>query len=736
MVNNEIWLDSQATVSMIPEQDIYLGAFPSSGPASTVSGDKRTINIGSGFTAHFNLVTNLYRGCILDIYNTSDVLQDRARIISNTATALVVLDSVSIGTVGANVTDLSGFYGVIHHYGAPVPAPKGAASASALLTATVTTAGDSLTSDLSLLTNAEIVAGAPASGSGAEISLTLSAHSTAFTFIDNNGSRYESGAGADGSIRVFADNGDGTATSIDVVFADDSGSTPSLGGNVTLTVDIAEDAEGAEIAEAVRIALNDSGEAITATRAANVLTVTNTNGGAVSNSTETTDGGVSTVTNTAGGVITNATITAAGSGFTAGGAITVTSSGTNGVITVTIGGENPRLLSDTWLGLANSITVPTTSTEAKQLNVGIGGTRNFTYQFKGVETTSDFSLTAMANSVPWLYYTLGSATITSSTSTSQTITDDGFTAGSANGFLVRTPTKEGDNLLHRVIAGEVCPPFNDETATTLLDDDTSPITYSITENDSSDLPSFAIEYTLKKPGNASTVATDANKETVYSKVYPGCTVSQLVLTAAAGQELECQVTAMPKKTFIMPSGYDTLNNQTDVGEFVNFGTRGGQTTSATTMEPLMRPFFFSDGTVELFGESFLKIENMTLTIDNGLQQKRFIGRYDKRSQETFAGQRTYNLTFTAMVTDGDLFDHFRQEHAFSLTGSGTGASAPIKLRFTKENNEEIELQFKDYHVTAAEFPLTNDNSPIIVNFTVVPLALQSCTLQTYWAIQG
>ena len=44
------------------------------------------------------------------------------------------------------------------------------------------------------------------------------------------------------------------------------------------------------------------------------------------------------------------------------------------------------------------------------------------------------------------------------------------------------------------------------------------MTYTITENDSSDLPSFL--NTLKKPGNASTVATDANKETVYSKIYP------------------------------------------------------------------------------------------------------------------------------------------------------------------------------------------------------------------------
>ena len=158
MVSNEVWLDSQATVSMIPEQDIYLGAFPSSA-ASTVSGDKRTITLGSGFTDHFNLVADLYRGCVIDFYTTGDVLADRARIISNTATTITVLDSLSFATDGVALANMSTHYGIIHHYGAPVPAPKGAASASGLLTATVTTAGDSLTSDLTVLTNAEIVAG-------------------------------------------------------------------------------------------------------------------------------------------------------------------------------------------------------------------------------------------------------------------------------------------------------------------------------------------------------------------------------------------------------------------------------------------------------------------------------------------------------------------------------------------------------------------------------------------------
>ena len=128
---------------------------------------------------------------------------------------------------------------------------------------------------------------------------------------------------------------------------------------------------------------------------------------------------------------------------------------------------------------------------------------------------------------------------------------------------------------------------------------------------------------------------------------------------------------------------------------------------------------------------------MTLTIDNTLQQKRFIGRYDKRSQENFAGQRTYNLTFTGLVTDATIFDHFRREHAFSLQGV---SGAEVKLEFVKtitgSNEEKLTLTFEDYHVTQADFPLTNDNGPLVVNWTIVPLSLKSCELKTYWAIQG
>ena len=729
MVSNEVWLDSQATVSLIPEQDIYLGTF-ASGAIASASNGQRTIPLGTDFTAHFSLVADLYRGCMLDIY---------------------------------------------------------ASAGNTLGSPTITTAGTQIEADESIIGNAAITGVSGLTSTGAEIVLTLSAESSTVTFVAESGSNYNSGFL---TINLASPSGTNGVTGLDVLFNARSATVATSTGEDSVEVLIQNSATGEEIAEAVRIAL--AGKDVTVTRDGAILTITNNTGGYVgaAHITETTTTATTeTMGSVLGGIITAVTVTDAGSSVSGNGNLTITSNGgTDGVLALavnnTVAGtlhdrtiiqsntdddlvvadtlsaaflanpENyygiinhygapvpapegaasqPRLLSDNWLGLASSITVPSTSVEPKQINVGLGGTRNFTYQFKGAETTSEFSMTAFANSFPWLYYTLGSKTVTGSDETgSQTPGDNGFTLGSLTGFAHR------DNQIHRVIAGKVCPPFNGTAAATKLDDAIDHITYAISEKDSSDLPSFAIEYTLKKPGFESTVATDADKEDVYTKIYPGCTVSNLQLTAAAGQEVECQVSAMPKTTFIAPTGYGTLNGVTDVANFVNFGTRAGEDTSdASGMEERMRPFFFSDGTIELFGQEFLKIENMTLTIDNTLQQKRFIGRYDKRSQENFAGQRTYNLTFTGLVTDATIFDHFRREHAFSLQGV---SGAEVKLEFVKtitgSNEEKLTLTFEDYHVTQADFPLTNDNGPLVVNWTIVPLALKSCELKTYWAIQG
>ena len=187
---------------------------------------------------------------------------------------------------------------------------------------------------------------------------------------------------------------------------------------------------------------------------------------------------------------------------------------------------------------------------------------------------------------------------------------------------------------------------------------------------------------------------------------------------------------MTKTTVVAPNNYDTFNGQTDVQDFVNYGSRVGGTTSLNA--GLMTPYFFSGGTIEMFGNEYIRIQNCTLTINNGLQDKRFIGRTNKRIKSMVTGQRTYELQFTGLVTDAAIFDELRNDSSTALSGT----DSLLKLNFFKDNNEKVELHFRDYMVKSADFPLTNDNSPITVTWTIEPLKLEKAEETTYWVIQG
>ena len=68
------------------------------------------------------------------------------------------------------------------------------------------------------------------------------------------------------------------------------------------------------------------------------------------------------------------------------------------------------LVSDNWLGIMESVTFPNLSQELKQMNLGLGGSRNFTFQYKGIRTADNGSLALVANTGSWLYYAFGSMT--------------------------------------------------------------------------------------------------------------------------------------------------------------------------------------------------------------------------------------------------------------------------------------------------------------------------------------
>ena len=53
------------------------------------------------------------------------------------------------------------------------------------------------------------------------------------------------------------------------------------------------------------------------------------------------------------------------------------------------GANSLKLNADNWMGLVESTTFPNTEVEMKQMNLQLGGTRNFSYQYKGIETASE-----------------------------------------------------------------------------------------------------------------------------------------------------------------------------------------------------------------------------------------------------------------------------------------------------------------------------------------------------------
>lgn len=768
MTSNNIWMDSGAMVSMIPEMDLYLGDFAS----SSSNNNQNVITLGTAFTGKFSLVANLYRGCYLNIYvgtaHGSFTLNqhiDRVMIQSNASGTITVNDSLP----AAFTSDETKFYGIIEHFGAPVPAPSLSGTAT-LQTATITTAGTNVLASQAIIENSAISTALSGSSTGAELQLTLSPHSSDITMLvaASDGSNYQTGFL---TIQLASATGD---TTLGVVFDTSAGTTKAGSAfDDFVEVNVPDSATAVQVATAIQTAL--ANENVSVSRAGAKLTITNTTGGYVGSGTmiamadssgAATDFG--TLSNDVdGGIVTAVSISNAGSSVSGSGNLTITSAaGDNPVLALAAGSSgNPRLLSDSWLGLTESVSIPSTSVETKAIPIS-SGSRSMTYQFKGMETTSGGSFSVTANNFSWLYYALGNKEITSigATAAAVTVSDEFTTSGlSETNFVYDTDAPTVG--FNRVEGNTICPPLNpiltQNTANVKKVNTgtlTEKITYALTESNSENLPTFALEYTLKKPDSQSTVAvdagsqilpngdyttdsdgtftyaTDTSKETVYSKIYPGCMVSSLTLDASATQEVNMNVNFETKKTFVAPTNYDTANGLTDVRDFVNFGSPQGGI--ANEDEILLRPFFFSDGTISMFGQDYIRIETMSLEISNSITPKRFIGRYDKTSQMHFPGQRTYNLSFTGLVTDSAVFDALRENQAFSLSGTDGNQ---ITLRFTKEagsTDESLEMVFQDYMVTTADFPLTNDKGPISVSWTIVPLKLKSCSHVTNWIIQG
>jgi len=714
MVMNEVYTGAGLTATMIPEIDFELSEL-----VGTTAGSVKGISTTNGqktltwtVSNTKRLVPDIYKGCVAKLvgYNSSGTALNKTYnlvIKSNTENTLVFNEALS--TTASDVWTCT-----ILAFGSPVLAPSDTTITGSGVTAITVTndgAGIPYAANQSLSISG---------GSGATATYTLTKHKNTLTCVAESGTNYD---GKSVTIKAAS----GTTLVYRFWFNAATGGTDPTDISGTTDVEVVLDSLDAAGTVASKLAtVINAQTGLTATATNDVVTVESSNGGFTASPVVLTGSShpLTKAELVIGGEIDAVTIGAAGSGYSSATVAPVTSGTTNATFTATVGTATaPNLLADNWLGLVNTITTPNVEVEMKQMNMALGGTRNFNYQYKGAETPGSASLDVSASHGMWLYYALGNISYSTTGAVSSNDLSSGLINDAAYG-------KDSGSNIYRVKNGSILPTV--PAGTTLADyhEITGPLTYTFTESNSGDLPSFALEVTAEK-GNVSYAVQDGtdDKRKHYSRIYTGLQVNSLTLTFEEGQDVKMSVDAMCRKVHDAPTNYIPKAGLTDNLNLFNRAARPG----TTLTQDDTKPYMFSDGSIKAFGQSFARIKNGTLTINNGLTAQRFVGNYDRTIVSAMtAGQRTYEVQLTMLITDNTMWEELRKQ---TETGSSIG---DIELEFEKDDNtnDKIVIKLSNYLTSAVDIPFPDDKSALEVSMTLQARTLSSCTYTGKWIIQG
>ena len=254
---------------------------------------------------------------------------------------------------------------------------------------------------------------------------------------------------------------------------------------------------------------------------------------------------------------------------------------------------------------------------------------------------------------------------------------------------------------------------------------TGPITYTITENNSGDLPSFALEVTNEK-GNITDADyfQDSSQQKVISKVYTGCQVNTLTLNFEEGMEVKASVSAQARKAHDVSDNYKPKRQVRTTTSLFNYPSDVNDNV----------PYMYSDGTIKMYGQTLARIKSGSITIANTLTPHKYVGNYDRTITPAHtAGQRTYEVSLNLMITDRTIWDELRKQTENTDTSSN---DLLLEIEFAKSDNDKIVFKFNDYITTAVDIPFPNDKGPLEVNLTAQARTLDTCQYTGKWIIQG
>ena len=398
----------------------------------------------------------------------------------------------------------------------------------------------------------------------------------------------------------------------------------------------------------------------------------------------------------------------------------------------------------------------------KQMNLQLGGSRNFTQQYKGIRTSSGGNINLVANHGTWLYYALGQCEQLTLTTNGHTMQSDFALAGGTTSETVVIDyggaggtSEDGATITAHISTGPIM--YRNKTGTTVVSppilklsdnytnmeevtrststetDISNKIKYKFTELNTGELPSFGLEQSLAKdPSTLTTEVGSASESQTFVRIARGNRVNTLTMTANENEEVKMTMDLNTAAVNKLPQSekYEARAGVTTNTSLFNYPPSGS--------EALLEPFFFSDGSFNIFGQEFMKITNFTLTINNNLQDKRFVGVGTRDMKVGIPAQRNYEISFTALITDDLLFEElFNETESTSTSAVSDGSSnGVIQLIFEKDNGEKITLKFKNYFLNSSNVTIPDDKGPITVEGTVMPRDLHLCEVETHWILQG
>jgi len=119
--------------------------------------------------------------------------------------------------------------------------------------------------------------------------------------------------------------------------------------------------------------------------------------------------------------------------------------------------------------------------------------------------------------------------------------------------------------------------------------------------------------------------------------------------------------------------------------------------------PKTNPYFFSQGTVSMFGTEFARIRDFNIGIDNSIEPRYYIntrhGKLQRGPSETREGSRNYSMSATLALPDSTaatadtatLFKELLLEGDYGTNASPSNKGFAITLTFTRATNDSITI---------------------------------------------